>query len=121
MKYVFFAVLLLSACSTQAIIDTAYPDREKFAFRSADGEHVMTYTCEAATTDTATKKRAKQAHMYFDARFTKAVEGTVNVIVNSEGKVSPFALNRALDKEMEDIVTKTEDRYKCLFTDHREA
>lgn len=121
MKYTVVAVLFLSACSTQAIIDTAYPDREKFAFRSNDGDRVLTYTCEPAATAEATKNRAKQAHVYLDARFTKTANGLVNDVFESDGDFDARAFDKVLDKEAEDIVNLTEDRYKCLFTDYRDA
>ena len=121
MKHIFLSALLLSACSPQTIIDTAYPDREKFAFRSADGEDVFTYTCASGPTDDATKKRARKAHAYLDARFTKAVNGAVDSIFDADGKTTARAVGKTLDKEIEDIVEQTEARYKCLFTDSRDA
>lgn len=121
MKYLVLAAALLSGCSTQALVDTVYPDREKFAFRSKDSGSILTYTCEPSSTEAKTKQRARAAHSYFDARFTKAVEGTVDVIAESEGTVSVRGLSRALDKEMEDIVLQTEDRFQCLFSDYRDA
>lgn len=121
MKYAILTIMFLGACSAQAVIDSAFPDREKFAFRSSNGETILTYVCEPSADDAATKTRARQAHKYLDARFTKAVDGFVDVITQSERKVSPLGLNKALDKEMGDIVEKTEEQFQCLFFDYREA
>lgn len=126
MKRILLVTFLLSACSSQAIITSAYPDREKFAFRSTDGEDILTYLCATDATNAATKKRAAKAHTYFNARFDKAVASMLGAIFDPEShkegsKVTARTISKSLDAEMEDIVEQTEERYKCIFIDSREV
>jgi len=118
MKRLFLCALLLGACTDQAIIDAAYPDREKFAFASLDKESIFTYTCAA---DDNTKARAAKAHAYLDQRFNAAVNGAADKIIDAGDASQSRAIARALDTEIEDIVEQTEARFQCLFIQARDV
>lgn len=118
MKRAILCVFLLGACTDQAIIAAAYPDREKFAFRSLDGESIFSYTCAASDN---TKSRASEAHTYLDRRLNAAVDGAADRIVEGGDRSRARAIARALDTEIEDIVEQTEARYQCLFIQARDT
>jgi len=96
MKRLFLCALLLGACTDQAIIDAAYPDREKFAFASLDKESIFTYTCAAD-------------------------DNTKDKIIDAGDASQSRAIARALDTEIEDIVEQTEARFQCLFIQARDV
>ena len=52
------AVFLFSACSTASIMESNYPDRNKFSFETGDGTKYQ-YLCEDKS-----QKHAKRAHDY---------------------------------------------------------
>lgn len=114
-------VLALAACTDQAIIDAAFPDRQKVSFASKDAESIFTYTCAPGETETATKSRASKAHAYLDKRFNAAVDGAAEQLAAAADGQRARAIGRALDIEIEDIVEQTEARYQCLFIDGRDA
>ncbi len=110
----------LTACTTEGLIDTAFPDRERYAFRSQDGETIMQYACEPKTSATASKANARRAHQYFDREFSRLVNSVVNDVI---GGTSPNArsLNARIDRETERIVETTEARYQCLAYSFRDT
>lgn len=121
MKRAMLCAMFLSACSDQAIIDAAYPDREKFAFRSLDNESIFSYTCASDATSEATKARATEAHAYLDQRFNAAVDRAADALAKSASQKQARASTKALDTEIADIVEQTEARYLCLFIDARDV
>lgn len=121
MKRVILCVLFLGACSDQSIIDAAYPDRDKFAFSSQDGESIFVYTCASGSTPNATKERATQAHGYLDKRLSAAVAAAEDAVFEDTDRSQALRAARVLDAEIEDIVETTEERYRCLFVDSRDV
>ncbi|PTX57716.1 hypothetical protein C8N43_2387 [Litoreibacter ponti] len=112
---------LFAGCTDQAIIEAAFPDREKYAFASRDGESIFTYTCAPKETPEATKAHAREAHVYLDTRFNAAVDGAAEKLTAVEDQRRARAITRALDAEIEDIVEQTEERYECLFIQGRDV
>lgn len=111
-------VLALSACSTDALVNSAYPDRERFAFETTDGEDIFVYVCAKGATEQATKTRASAAHRYFNRGMDQIVARAVNDAFLGSRSIPVL---RTLDKGAEALVNQTEARYQCLFIDAREV
>lgn len=110
------SALVLMGCSTDALINQAYPDRSKYTFLSSDGETRMSYLCERGSSEAATKARATKAHRYLDANINAAVDRMVDQIFD-ESSVDPKTMNKQLEAQMELVVNKAEEDYQCLFFD----
>lgn len=117
-KLAFLVIFALSACSTDALVNTAYPDRERFAFRTTDGEDIFVYACAKGATEQATKARANTAHRYFNRGMDQIVARAVDDTFSGSRSISVL---RTLDKGAEALVNQTEDRYQCLFIDARDV
>ncbi|MGR3793692.1 hypothetical protein [Vannielia sp. SX4] len=105
------AAALLSACSTDAVVNTAFPDRERFAFQNSEGERSV-YLCAPGAD---AKARAAKAHGYTEARLGKVADWAANHIVN--GTATSAQISRRINSEAEATVEETEKRYKCLLID----
>lgn len=114
------ALVTLTACSVEGLIDSAFPDRERLAFRTSDGATVVQYACEPKGNEAATRANASRAHNYFDREFSQLVDSIVEDMLKSGGP-STQALNARIDAEAEEIVQTTEDRFQCLAYDFRDA
>jgi len=103
------ASVMLAGCSVEGIVETAYPDRERFAFQSQDGESVLKYVCERKGSDRATKANARRAHQFLDGRMERLVDSLIDR--------GALPSDRALENTIEKYVEETEERYQCLFYD----
>ncbi|MFY0635270.1 MAG: hypothetical protein JXQ91_15770 [Vannielia sp.] len=110
-RFVPLIALLLAACSTDAIVNTAYPDRARFGFANASGDQ-STYLCAPGAD---AKSRATQAHRYTEARLGKVADWAANHIVN--GTATSTQISRRINAEAEATVKETEKRYQCLLID----
>lgn len=118
-RFAFLTTLtLLAACSTETLIDTAFPGRERFAFQTADGDSVFQYACESRATETATKANAKAAHVFADKRFTAMVDVAADRLLAG---ASALSISRYMDVESERLVDDVETRFQCLAYDFRDA
>ncbi|QDC10828.1 hypothetical protein FHY55_17005 [Oceanicola sp. D3] len=103
--------LLLAGCTTDALISTAYPDRERFRFRNSDGD-ALTYLCAPGAD---AKARATKAHRYTDAQLTAVAKWAAGHIVN--GTATSRQISARINAVAEKTVEETERRYKCLMID----
>ncbi|SIN76138.1 hypothetical protein [Vannielia litorea] len=101
----------VSACSSDAVVNTVYPDRERFAFANSQGER-STYLCAPGAD---AQKRAGQAHRYTEAQLGKVADWAANHIVN--GTASSMEISRRINSVAKATVDETEKRYKCLLID----
>lgn len=119
MKRLMIALVALAGCSTDALLESAFPDRERFQFPNKDGDALLFYAC-APGPDAA--DRARQAHAFFeqnvDALAAQAADGLIARSENGQGALgNAIALNRELNTNVEIIVEQAETRYQCLFYD----
>ncbi len=120
-----FAVL--TACSVDSLIATAYPDREVFAFRSTVSEEdVLRYACAPGVTEEETLRRARAAHAFADAQLEAFGErSATRMIERLEGGDSTlaasFELNRNASRFGEALSEEIEARYQCLLFDFVET
>ncbi len=103
--------VLLAGCTSEAVVQTAFPDRERFSFRDSDGE-VVTYLCAPGAD---AKARATQAHRYTDAQLSAVADWAADHIVN--GTASSSQISSRINAVAEKTVEESERRYKCLMTD----
>lgn len=113
------ALVALTGCSADALLDAAYPDRERFQFVSADGASRLFYAC-APGPDAAA--RAQQTHVFFqrniDVLAEQAATGLIDRADAGQGSLAnAAALNRELNTNVEIIVDQAEARFQCLFYD----
>ncbi|MGR3492452.1 MAG: hypothetical protein ACU0DW_10365 [Shimia sp.] len=108
------AVVVLAACSPEAILEQAYPDREQFAFTDAEGEPHR-YLC-APGPDAAT--RAAAAHRETVAHIDAIADRAVDTLFEGDGEPSfgeTLAVTRGVDAQAEAVVEQVEARYQCLL------
>ena len=116
-------VMVLSGCTTEGLVNAAYPDRETLRFKSSDGAEVYSYSCVPGDTEAETKQRAVKAHQFFDAEISELAENFANVIIEDveAGKDTDTTdLVADLDAGAERAALETESKYKCLFLGGKE-
>ena len=123
---VILSTLALTACSNEAIINAAYPDRARFEFLNADQDTVFYWACENGPTAAETETRAKAAHRYMDGQITAVAEqNTTRLIEGLDAGQSTLgatvALMRRTDAQMEVVVEQTEARFQCVMYDNVEV
>lgn len=108
---------------TEGLVKTAYPDRETFRFKNAEGNEVMSYACAPGVTEAETKARAGKAHRFFEERldaiatdFADAMIEGVEMGVTPDFQIVATELEQGADR----IALQTEERYQCLFVDSQE-
>lgn len=126
MKRLIIAFVGLAGCSTDALLDAAYPDYERFQFATSDGESVLSYACAPGATAAETQTRAGQAHQFFERNINalaeRAATGLINRADQGQGSLSnAVALNRELNANVEEIVAQTVSRFQCVMYDERDA
>lgn len=114
------AVLALGACTTESVVNAAYPDRARFQFVNADQDTVLFYACENGPTGQETETRAKAAHRFIDANIAAAAElSAARMIEGIEAGESALAIgfdiSRRMDAQMEVVVEEAEARFQCVM------
>ncbi|MGR3467561.1 MAG: hypothetical protein ACU0CI_06745 [Shimia sp.] len=110
------AMVALAACSPEATLELAYPDRETFAFTDAEGEPYR-YLC-APGPDAAT--RAAAAHRETLANIDAIAGRFADALLAGDGEPSlaeTLAATRSVDAQAEAVVEQVEARYQCLLID----
>jgi len=125
-KRLIIAFIALSGCSTDALLDAAYPDYERFQFATTDGDSILSYACAPGPSATETQNRAAQAHRFFERNINalaeRAATGLIDRADQGQGTLSnAIALNRELNANVEEIVAQTESRFQCLMYDEQDA
>lgn len=119
-------LLVLTGCSADAIVRSAFPDREILEFATSDGLSIVSYACEKGATERATRARATQAHNFVETNIEAAAEIFANRIVTSAdngetGLGAAFGAASGLNANAERITEEAEARYQCLLFDERAA
>lgn len=114
--------IALAGCTTDALINAAYPDGERFQFTNAAGDTALFYVCEGGP-DAAS--RAQQAHAFLDGNINalaeRAATGLINRAEEGQGALgNAIALNRELNANVEEIVAQTDARFQCLMYDQQD-
>lgn len=115
--------VFLAGCTAEGLVQSAYPDREIFRFRSMEGE-TNSYACTKGADARETKARAGRAHQYFDTRLNDIAERFANRVMQDydagQGEAAIEREMKVLEREAEKAVNETEARYQCLFFDAAE-
>lgn len=114
------AICALAGCSTDALIDRAYPDRQKFKLYSEVAEEDTVYLCDVDADAAKTEARVQAAHRYFEGQLdTVGTQLAEEMIALEEaGKdISGFATARNLNARMESVVLTMDARFGCLPID----
>lgn len=119
------SVFALTACSGDALINAAYPDRARFEFLTSDQDTVLYWACANGPTTAETESRAKAAHQYMDGQITAIAEQNATRLIQSvdAGQSTlgaSFDLVRRTDAQMEIVVEQTEARFQCIMYDNVE-
>ena len=72
--FLLLGTLALAACSSEFIIDAAYPDRARFQFLSEDQDQILYWACDNGPTVEETENRAKSAHVFMEAQIAAYAE-----------------------------------------------
>ncbi|MFQ6549667.1 hypothetical protein AADZ90_017080 [Aestuariibius sp. 2305UL40-4] len=125
--FVLGTVAVLSACSVDSLMATAYPDREIFAFRSTVSEEdVLRYACAPSATEEETLRRARAAHAFADAQLEAFAERAETRMIQrlesgDSTLAASFELNRNASRFGEVLSEEIEARYQCLLFDFVET
>ena len=119
------STLAFAACSNEAILNAAYPERARFQFLNSLEDTVFYWACENGPTAAETESRAKAAHQFMDGQINAiADENAARLIEATEAGQSAlrasFDLVRRTDAQMEVVVAQTEERFQCLMYDNEE-
>lgn len=106
----------LAACSPKGLIDTAFPDRERFAFRTTNNETVIHYACETKGNKAATEANSIRAHRYVDAGLTRFLDRLAG-IEDANNKPTTREINARTDADAKRVATTLENRFQCLAYD----
>lgn len=117
----FVLITALTACSTDSLLNSAYPDRERLSFASSGGD-TFTYLCEPGATPAETQARAQEAHRFvevnLDAASERAAEQLINDVEEDRSRLgSSIRLATVMNRAAEVIAEQTEERYQCLLID----
>ncbi|MEJ6402732.1 hypothetical protein [Yoonia sp. 2307UL14-13] len=116
------ALITLTACSNESLINSAYPDRERISFASSDGIDTFTYLCEPGSTPAETQSRAQEAHRFvevnLDVASERAAEQLISDVEEDRSRLgSSIRLATAMNRAAELIAEQTDERYQCLLID----
>jgi hypothetical protein len=121
--YAFVIGLMVTGCTADSLIQTAYPDREIFRFRSMEGD-LNSYACEAGPSEAETKARAGKAHQFFDKRLDAIAERFAERVMSGydagKGETAVQQEMKQLEAAAIKLSDETEQRYQCLFFDAKE-
>ena len=114
------SVFALTACSGDALINAAYPDRARFEFLTSDQDTILSWACENGPTAAETESRAKAAHQYMDGQITAVSEQNATRLMDSvdagqSALGAAFEMSRRIDAQMEVVVEQTEARFQCVM------
>ena len=121
-----FCLLAFAACSNEALINAAYPDRARFSFLNADQDMVFYWACENGPTDAETEDRAKAAHRFMDAQITAVSEDSATRLLDGVGAGqstigASLDVSHSINAQMEVIVEQTEAQFQCMMYDNLEV
>ena len=121
-----FCLLAFAACSNEALINAAYPDRARFSFLNADQDMVFYWACENGPTAAETEDRAKAAHRFMDAQIAAISEDNATRLLDgvAAGQSTIGAsldVGRRINAQMEVIVEQTEAQFQCVMYDNLEV
>lgn len=117
---------MLTACSAENMVRTAFPDRVFYELPTSDGLSVLSYACEQGPTDAATRARATQAHAFVERNIDAAAEIFADRVVDdvengNTGFDAAISAAQGLNANADRIAEESEARFQCLLYDEREA
>ena len=118
--------LSLTGCSTEGLIQSAYPDRSILEFPTTDRLSVFSYACARGESNQQTIARATEAHSFVETNLNASADVFADQIIdgieNDAGAISTSILAaRTINQNSQLIVDQAEERYQCLFFDERDA
>lgn len=75
--------LILGACSTAAMVESAYPGRAKYLHTDGDGT-TYSYLCKKKASDQETAKQSTAAHAYVTQKTLEIAKKTIGSMMEKE-------------------------------------
>jgi len=108
-----FLTSLLASCTSTKLIESAYPDREKYELQNAGSFETSRYLCEISGTPEAAQENAEAAHEFFHTELNDRINIALAESLEADSSSLQFA--NEINDIGEQVAEELDEKFGCIY------